>query len=62
MFIQIVNKLGEPAMYLGTSADVSGSDSTINEALPNADAGTMICTAGYGTIKQKAADGSWVAL
>ena len=60
-FTLIQHKVGEPAMYLGSSADVSGSDSDINAALPGVPVGTLICTAGYGAIKQLDTDGeTWV--
>jgi hypothetical protein len=55
----IYDKPGEPAMYLVTDSEASGSDSELNLLLPNAEPGTMITTAGFGVIKQKAEDGSW---
>ena len=60
-FTLIQHKVGEPAMYLGSSADVTAADSAINAALPGVPVGTLICTAGYGTIKQLDTDGeTWV--
>lgn len=58
----IYDKPGEPTVYLGSADDLAGSDSDINAALPNAPAGTIITTAGFGTMKQLDAEGSWAAV
>lgn len=55
----IYDKPGEPAIYLVTAAEIASEDTALNELLPNAEPGTMITVAGFGTIKQKAEDGSW---
>ena len=58
----ITDKKGEPRMYMVTASEIAGSGETLNALLPDAAPGTMICTAGYGTIRQKAADGAWATL
>jgi hypothetical protein len=55
----IYDKPGEPAMYLLTADEIAGNDAALNALLPNAEPGTMATVAGFGTIKQKAEDGSW---
>ena len=41
---------------------IGSSDAEINKALPDAEAGMVIYTAGRTVVKQKALDGSWVAM
>ena len=58
----IYDKPNEPPMYMVTDDEIAGSDSEINAMLPGAIPGTIITTAGYGTMKQKAEDESWATL
>lgn len=41
---------------------INQGDAAINAALPNAEAGTVIYTAGYGVVKQKNLNGEWVTM
>jgi len=58
----IYSRPGEPKTYLVTAAEIAGSDADLNAALPDAEPGTVIATAGYTAMKQKAADGAWVSI
>lgn len=58
----IYDRPGEPPVYLASEDEIDYTDEEINSALPGATPGTMLATAGYGTIRQKAEDGSWVTV
>lgn len=50
---------GEPTMYMCSTSTIP-ADATLNAELPNAEAGTIVHTAGYTAAKQKGIDESWV--
>ena len=60
--VMIYNKPAEPQMYMVSNTDIAKSDAEINELLPDAAPGTIISVAGYSQMKQKDADGAWIAL
>lgn len=53
---------GEPRTYMASSAEYAMTDEQTNAILPDALPGTLIVTAGYGSMKQKAHDGSWASI
>lgn len=61
-FELIYDRPGETPMYLGSDDDVGGNDAAINAALPEVPVGTVITTAGFGTMKQLGSDGHWATL
>lgn len=52
---------GNPTTVM-VSAELIADDAAIAARFPNADVGTILHTAGYGVMKQKGLDGTWVAL
>lgn len=59
-FIYTLNIPGAaPEIMVDTALFNSDAD-TINSVIGDLSPGTIIYTAGYGTIKQKGLDGSWV--
>lgn len=62
MFHLSYDRPGAPPMYQGRDDDVGGSNAEINAALPGVPVGTIIHTAGYGTMKQLGFGGQWATL
>ena len=50
---------GSPALYLCSDDEIAGDSDALNELLPDAAPGTIVTTAGYGTMKQVDAEGVW---
>lgn len=59
MFILIQSTPSSPQIYMGDTADVSGTDEQINAKLPYAPPGTIIAEAGFKNMKQKNANSEW---
>ena len=49
-----------PREIMVDATTIAGTDEEIAAVIGNVDVGTIIYTAGFGVIKQKGLDGSWV--
>ena len=49
-----------PREIMVNATTIAGTDEEIAAVIGNVDIGTIIYTAGFGVIKQKGLDGSWV--
>ena len=49
-----------PREIMVDATTIAGTDEEIAAVIGNVDIGTIIYTAGFGVIKQKGLDGSWV--
>ena len=58
----LITSLGgkDPREIMVDDATIAGTADEIAAVIGGGEVGTIIYTAGYGTIKQKGLDGSWV--